>query len=378
VRAEFERRRLQEERQHSEKLESLGSLAGGIAHDMNNVLAAIMGMASALRANCSDQDLRARPLDSILHASSRGRDLVKGLTEFASKGLEEPRWFSLNDLVRKEAELLGHARLRQVRLELDLDPALPGIRGDASALGSTIMNLGINALDAMPDGGSLCFRSRTLDGPRIELTVTDTGCGMSPEVLARAVEPFFTTKPVGKGTGLGLARVYGTVKAHGGTVELQSRPGQGTCVRLLFPVHAAAPPAPDPATRAGDEGAHRPLSVLLVDDDMLIQDSTYALLEVMGHSTLAVSSGEEALARLEAGYRPDIVLLDMNMPGLGGAGTLPRLRALRPSLPVLLATGRVDQTALDLVQAHPNVTLLSKPFSMKELRLQLQARTEVG
>jgi CheY-like chemotaxis protein len=365
----------EEQLRQTQKLEAVGRLAGGIAHDMNNVLAAIMGMASALRANCSDQDLRARPLDSILHASSRGRDLVKGLTEFASKRLEEPRWFSLNDLVRKEAELLGHARLRQVRLELDLDPALPGIRGDASALGSTIMNLGINALDAMPDGGTLCIRSRTLDGPRIELTVTDTGCGMPPEVLARAVEPFFTTKPVGKGTGLGLARVYGTVKAHGGTVELQSRPGQGTCVRMLFPVEVAAPQLPDPAASPLPEGGHRQLSVLLVDDDDLIQGSTHALLEVMGHRTVTVSSGEAALVQLEAGYQPDIVLLDMNMPGLGGAGTLPRLRALRPPLPVLLATGRVDQTVLDLVQAHPNVTLLSKPFGIKELRQQLQART---
>jgi CheY-like chemotaxis protein len=161
-------------------------------------------------------------------------------------------------------------------------------------------------------------------------------------------------------------------------VELQSQPGQGTCVRLLFPVEAAAPRPPDPTASAQPEGGYRTLSVLLVDDDDLIQGSTRALLEVMGHRTVAVSSGEEALAQLEAGHQPDIVLLDMNMPGLGGAGTLPRLRALRPALPVLLATGRVDQTVLDLVQAHPNVTLLSKPFSMKELRQQLQARTEGG
>ena len=374
VRAEFERRRLQEERQHSEKLESLGSLAGGIAHDMNNVLAAIMGMASALRSACADQDPQTRPLDSILHASSRGRDLVKGLTDFARKGLDEPQWFDLNELVRKEAELLGHAKLRQVQLTLDLDPALPRFLGDASALGSTIMNLGINALDAMPDGGSLCIRSRALDGPKIELTVTDTGCGMPPEVLARAMEPFFTTKPVGKGTGLGLARVYGTIKAHGGTVELESQPGQGTSVLMRFPASAPAPRPADPDARPPSGDQPRPLSVLLVDDDELIQSSTHALLDVLGHATVAVSSGEEALARLEAGFEPDIVLLDMTMPGLGGAGTLPRLRLLRPALPVLLATGRADQTVLDLVQAYPMVTLLSKPFSIRELRLQLETR----
>jgi signal transduction histidine kinase len=358
------------ERQRSEKLESLGSLAGGIAHDMNNVLAAIMGMASALRSTCADQDLRARPLDSILHASSRGRDLVKGLTDFASKGLDEPRWFDLNELLRKEVALLGQARLRQVQLVLDLDPGLPRVLGDASALGSTIMNLGINALDAMPEGGTLTFKSGALPDGRIELTVTDTGCGMAPDVLARAMEPFFTTKPMGKGTGLGLARVYGTARAHGGSLELQSQPGQGTCVRLLLPGGPGTPRTADPGPPA--EAEPRALRVLLVDDDDLIQGSTQALLEVMGHTAVTVSSGEEALARLEAGYQPDIVLLDMNMPGLGGAGTLPRLRVLRPALPVLLATGRADQAALDLVHSYPKVTLLTKPFSLRELRQQLK------
>jgi PAS domain S-box-containing protein len=370
VRAELERRRLQEERQHSEKLESLGSLAGGMAHDMNNVLAAIMGMASALRAGCTDQDPRAQSLDSILHASGRGRDLVKALTDFARKGLEEPHWFDLNEILRKEADLLGHARLRQIDLVLDLDPALPKVLGDASALGSAIMNLGINALDAMPSGGTLRFRSRALADGSIRLEVSDTGQGMTPEVLARAMEPFYTTKPVGKGTGLGLARVYGTVKAHGGTLELQSEPGRGTTVRILFPADPAAPPAVTAEPSA--EGGQRPLHVLLVDDDDLIQGSTHALLDILGHDTVAVYSGEEALARLEAGYQPDIVLLDMNMPGLGGAGTLPRLRLLRPGLPVLLATGRADQSALDLVRGYPKVKLLSKPFGMKELRHQLE------
>ena len=369
VRAEFERRRLQEERQHSEKLESLGSLAGGMAHDMNNVLAAIMGMASALRAKCADQDPQARPLDTILHASGRGRDLVRALTEFARKGLEEPHWFDLNDILRKEAELLGHARLRQSDLLLDLDPALPMFLGDASAMGSAIMNLGINALDAMVGGGTLRFQSRTLASGAIELTVSDTGQGMTPEVLARAMEPFYTTKPVGKGTGLGLARVYGTVKAHGGTLELQSEPGRGTTVRILLPADPAAPGAAGAEPRAS--GAQRSLNILLVDDDELIQGSIQALLDVLGHATVAVNSGEAALVKLEAGYQPDIILLDMNMPGLGGAGTLPRLRLLRPDLPVLLTTGRADQTALDLVRRYPKVTLLSKPFGMNELRQQL-------
>jgi len=376
VRAEFERRRLQEERQHSEKLESLGSLAGGMAHDMNNVLAAIMGLASALRSACGDEDPRARALDGILHASGRGRDLVKALTEFAHKGLEEPGWFDLNELLHKEAELLGHARSRRVDLLFDLDPALPMIFGDASALGSAIINLGVNALDAMPDGGTLGMRTRVRPGAGVELVVSDTGQGMTPEVLARAMEPFYTTKPLGQGTGLGLARVYGTVKAHQGTLELRSEPGRGTSVLILLPIGGTGPAAPDAPVPAGPRA--RPLKVLLVDDDDLIRDSTHALLDALDHDTVVVDSGEAALARLESGYQPEVVLLDMHMPGLGGAGTLPRLRLLRPELPVLLTTGRADPAVLELVRSQRMVSLLTKPFGIRELRQHLERLSRDG
>jgi signal transduction histidine kinase len=377
VQAESERRRLQEERQHSEKLESLGSLAGGVAHDMNNVLAAIMGLTSALRSTCPDEDPRAKSLESILHASHRGRELVKALTDFARKGLEEPRQLDLNKTLREEVELLLHAKSPEVQVVLDLDPSLPPILGDAPALGSAIINLAINALDAMPGGGTLSFRSRSLAAGRIELVVADTGHGMTPEVLARAMEPFFTTKPVGKGTGLGLARVYGTVKAHGGSVEIRSQPGQGTSVRMVFPATGIPAQSLEPWAETPPARLRRPLDVLLVDDDDLIRSSTQALLEVLGHQSNTASSGEEGLAKLEAGYLPDVVILDMNMPGLGGAETLLRLRVLRPTLPVLLATGLADQIVLDLIKVFPNVTLLAKPFTLKELQKHLES-TGVG
>ncbi len=372
VQAESERRRLQEERQHSEKLESLGSLAGGVAHDMNNVLAAIMGLTSALRSTCPDEDPRAKSLESILHASNRGRELVKALTDFARKGLEEPRQLDLNKTLRKEVELLLHAKSPEVQVVLDLDPCLPTILGDAPALGSAIINLGINALDAMPGGGTLSFRSRSLGAGRVELVVADTGHGMTPEVLARAMEPFFTTKPVGKGTGLGLARVYGTVKAHGGSVEIRSLPGQGTSVRMVFPATGIPAQSLEPWAETPPARLRRPLDVLLVDDDDLIRSSTQALLEALGHQSNTASSGEEGLAKLEAGYLPDVVILDMNMPGLGGAETLLRLRVLRPALPVLLATGLADQVVLDLIKVFPKVTLLAKPFTLRELQKHLE------
>jgi len=172
-----------------------------------------------------------------------------------------------------------------------------------------------------------------------------------------------------KGTGLGLTMVYGIVKAHRGQLELRSEPGRGTLVKLRFPSHGAAAQAPAAPRLPLSPGKAR--KVLLVDDDPLLQSSTGILLALLGHVATVAASGEEALAQLQEGLEPDVVILDLNMPGLGGAGTLPRLRALRPELPVLLATGRVDQTALDLVAGHARVTLMSKPFSFDELREKL-------
>jgi CheY-like chemotaxis protein len=166
--------------------------------------------------------------------------------------------------------------------------------------------------------------------------------------------------------------VYSTVKAHQGQMEIQSEPGHGTRVMIRFPVCEAVPRLPESVAEICPEPSTRGLRVLLVDDDELIQRSTLAILEALGHRVTAVLNGEAALAHLEAGYQPDVVILDMNMPGLGGAGTLPRLRALNPTVPVLLATGRVDQFATDVAAGHPFVTLLSKPFGKRELQKQLE------
>jgi len=182
----------------------------------------------------------------------------------------------------------------------------------------------------------------------------------------RAPSPFFTTKETGKGTGLGLSMVYSTVKAHQGELEIQSEAGRGTCVRMRFPSCAAGDRPAEPLAADRQETPMPRLKVLLVDDDELIQSAVQATLEALGHTVVPAPSGEAALALLDTG--PDLAILDMNMPGLGGAGTLPLLRAQRPGLPVLLATGRVDQTALDLARDFPGVTLLAKPFGMEDLR----------
>jgi CheY-like chemotaxis protein len=190
------------------------------------------------------------------------------------------------------------------------------------------------------------------------------------------MDPFFTTKEVGKGTGLGLSMVYSTVKAHHGQLEIESEPGKGTRVRMFFPACTPSTRASSPVAEPQGQSSIEGLRVLLVDDDELIQSSTQAILAALGHITTAAQSGEEALGKIEGGLQPDVVILDMNMPGLGGAGTLPRLRAIIPKVPVLLSTGRIEQSALDLVSAHPGVTLLSKPFSLKELQQHLKSRRQ--
>ena len=372
VLADEERARLQNQLQQSQKMESLGSLAGGVAHDMNNVLGAILGMASATLETQPVGSPTHRAFDTITQAATRGGKMVRSLLSFARQSPVEERVVDMNAILREEVAMLERTTLGKVRLELDLEEDLRPIRGDAAALTHAVMNLCVNAVDAMPEGGTLTLRTRNADPDWIEVGVTDTGIGMSREVLDKAMDPFFTTKDVGKGTGLGLSLVYKTVQTHRGQVELRSEPGQGTAVRLRFP--AFEPPAQEvqsePAPIAGS--AARALEVLVVDDDDLIQSSMRTMLEFMGHRPEGATSGEEALAQLEAGYEPDLVILDMNMPGLGGAGTLPKLRALRPTTPVLLATGRVDQSASELAQTHPFVTLLSKPYSMDELRQRME------
>ena len=373
VAAEAERRRLLLDLQHADKMESLGSLAGGVAHDINNVLAAIMGMASLLREAAPDPPAQAKALDTITLACTRGRDVVRSLLNFSRKDLESVAQVDLNIIAKEMVLLLAHSTLSRVQLVTEFQEPLGLIQGDGGALSHALINLCVNAVDAMPDGGRLVLRSRNLDPQWVQMEVEDNGCGMTREVHEKAVNPFFTTKPQGKGTGLGLSMVYSTVKAHGGRLEIESRPGQGTCVRMKFPAGAPERRDSEPARETAPQADLRSLQVLLVDDDEMIRIATLALLDALGCAATAFCSGEEALAHLAAGARPHVIILDLNMPGLGGAGTLPRLRALCPAVPVLLATGRVDQAAQDLAEGDPRVTLLPKPFGLGQLRRTLGA-----
>jgi len=374
-RMERERHRLEAQLQQAQKMESMGSLAGGVAHDMNNVLGAIMGIASAQLESQPQGSPVYRAFDTILKASDRGGKMVRSLLSFARQSLAENQELDLNAILRDEVSLLERTTLSRIRLEMDLAEDLRPMRGDGNALNHAFMNLCVNAVDALPENGRLTLRTRNLANGWIEAEVEDSGHGMPPEVLERAMDPFFTTKEQGKGTGLGLSLVYSTVKAHGGQLRIQSVPGQGTRVSLQFPSISPKDPVREASIEDQIVAPVVRLSVLVVDDDEMIRSSILAILEVLGHGGAEASRGEEALAMLEAGLHPDVVILDMNMPGLGGVGTLPGIRALRPVLPILLATGRVDQVALDLLKQHSGVTLLSKPFGVKDLKVQLDAIT---
>ncbi|MDR3682160.1 MAG: PAS domain S-box protein [Geothrix sp.] len=371
--AEEQNARLQAQLQQAQKMESLGTLSGGIAHDMNNVLGAILGLASANLELQPQGSPAHRSFETIVKAATRGGEMVRSLLAFARQSQAEDRVLDVNAILREEVKLLERTTLSRVCLEVDLEPDLHPIRGDASALINTFMNLCVNAVDAMPEQGTLTLRTRNLDSEWIEVVVEDTGAGMPGDVLSRAMEPFFTTKGVGKGTGLGLSMVYSTVRAHRGQIEIHSAPGQGTQVQMRFPACERAAEAAGLGAGAPAEAPKGAMAILLVDDDELIQSSMETILRTLGHSVITSSSGEEALTAVEAGFEPDVVILDMNMPGLGGTGTLPRLRALLPSVPILLSTGRTDQAALDLAGAHPLVTLLPKPFAIQDLQQCLAA-----
>ncbi len=375
--AEELQRKLDAERHQMQKLDSLGSLASGVAHDMNNVLGAIQAMTETVAGRVGDDAFLADRLALIGRACARGRDLVRGLTHFARKDLREPEPLDLNAMVAEEVELLARTTLQKVVLVMDLAKDLPRVMGEGGTLSSALMNLCVNAVDAMPGGGTLTLRTRRAPSGRVEVRVEDTGEGMTEAVQARALEPFFTTKPIGKGTGMGLSLAYATLQAHGGTLAIQSAPGQGTQVTLSLPACENQPgPAPAPEPPPAPSG---PLRILMVDDDPLILSTIPDLLEALGHAVDTAPSGGEALVRIRSADDLDLVILDLNMPGMNGVETLKALRQLRPRLPVLMATGFLDGDTGEILARDGHALSILKPFSKAQLeRRLLEIRTLAG
>ena len=372
-----ERKRLEAEREdlaiqlnQAQELKHLASLAGGIAQDMNDVLGAILALATVHADTLPRENPVHHAFEIIAKAATRGGDLVRSLVTFARQRPIEERAVDLNALLSNEVRLLDRIILSRVELVLDLDPTLKPILGDASSLLRALLNLCVNAMDAMPEGGILTLRSRNGADETVEVQVLDTGIGMSPEAQAQVFDPYYTTKDGGKTSGLGLVLVRGIVAAHRGQLHIESRVGHGTCIFLRFP---ACQEAPQPLCASLPIASGQALTVLLVDDDDLVQEALTMLLEELGHQRYAASRGEDALALLEGGLRPDLIILDVNMPGLGGSQTLAQISRTWPEIPVLLATGRVDPAVFELLDKHPDVGLLTKPFTHEELVEKLGA-----
>jgi CheY-like chemotaxis protein len=360
----------------SQRMESLCSFAGGIAHDMSHVLRTI-ATAAVSQQGLSTAKSAVGSTDQILQACEHARNLVRGLLDFSRCDLLDAQPVDLNAILDEQIQLLGHGIAPNLRVERDYDRTSPSVSGDAFALGGAFMQLILNALGAMPSGGTLTLRTRMhrREG-EVAVEIQDTGCGMPKEVLDRAMEPFFTTHPRGKELGLGLPAVYGAVKAHHGAIEICSEPGRGTTVQITVPVERD--PTASDAWPATDDKAKAGLHILLVDDDHLVQTAISAQLRRLGHSVILANHGQEALEKLQDGAAVDLVLLDIDMPVLSGGETLPRLRALRPTLPVIIETGNMDQAVEQLGERFSDVAVLSRPFRLAELEAALAPWVEKG
>ncbi|ODP36329.1 ATP-binding protein [Sphingomonas turrisvirgatae] len=348
----------------AQKLETIGQLTGGVAHDFNNLLTPITGALDLLGRRYADDPRSARLLDGALQSAERAKTLVQRLLGFARRQALETRPVDLAALIGDMRDLITSSIGPAIELVIDAPAGLPAALADPNQLELAILNLCVNARDAMPNGGTLTLALDQADG-FVRLSVIDTGIGMDAATLARAVEPFYSTKELGKGTGLGLSMVHGLAAQLGGTFDLQSTPGHGTRADLALPVADAAADATDRRAVTATDESFRALSILLVDDEELVRAGTAEMLRDMGHRVTQASGGGEALARLADDATFDIVVTDYMMPRMDGAALAAHVRERHPALPVLVVTGYAGG---DLDIGLPQ---LAKPFRQADLRAAL-------
>lgn len=359
-----------------QKMESLGQLTGGVAHDFNNLLMVILGNLNLLRRRLPDDPRVLRLIDGAVQGAERGATLTKRMLAFARRQALKPETIELNRLVGGMEEMLQRTLGPTIRISTEFEADLPPIRVDPNQLELALLNLALNARDAMPVGGSLSISARcrlagygpsTLQqGEYVCLSVADTGTGMDDITLKRATEPFFTTKGAGKGTGLGLSMVHGLAAQSGGAMDITSRLGNGTTVDLWLPVSERAAVRPvDQADLRAASGQRR--RVLVVDDDALIAAATAAMLEDLGHVVIETTSGHQALDVLSNNTSIELVITDHAMPGMTGTELARRIRDSWPDLPIILATGYADLPNGE----DPGLPRLSKPYQQEELASQI-------
>jgi PAS domain S-box-containing protein len=368
------REKAQEQLRQAQKMETIGQLTGGVAHDFNNLLMAVMGNLDLLRKRLPADPRLHRLVDGALQGAERGASLTQRLLAFARQQDLRAVPVDLCALIQGMIDLLERSLGPRIALRLDLPPGLPPARADANQLELAVLNLTINARDAMPDGGTIDLRvceykasgdPQLKPGRYLKLSVIDSGTGMPPEILQRAVEPFFSSKPLGKGTGLGLSMVHGLAVQLGGALQLASTEGEGTTASLVLPLATRVAQAEAPKPRP--QQTRRTAVILFVDDDPLIALSTTEMLEDLGHRVIGANSGRDALDIVRSEQPIDLMMTDHVMPGMTGIELAVASRKLRPSMPILLATGYAE-----LPEGAPlELPRLAKPYHQDQLRERL-------
>ncbi len=366
---------------HSQKMEAIGQLTGGIAHDFNNLLTAIIGSLEIVERRVSDQSVQ-RLIRNAMHGAQRGASLTQRMLVFARRQELDVQPVDLPALVRGMGDMLERSLGPSMLIEIRFPINLPWVKTDPNQLEMALLNLMVNARDAMPQGGPIAVAARPetiansdgqlQPGPYVCLSVTDTGEGMDEDTLSRAIEPFFTTKEVGKGTGLGLAMVHGLVKELGGSLVLKSQKGQGTTVELWLPVAEKSPVAAAKTTAPALAENAPLLTVLVVDDDPIVLTNMAAMLDDLGHKVFEAASGLEALAILHRESAIQLVLTDQAMPQMTGLQLIEEIKTGWPKLPVILATGYAERpSGTDSLQIT-----LAKPFLQYDLARAVKAALE--
>src|SRR5690606_6738766 len=378
------------------KLEAVGRLAGGIAHDFNNILTAVGGHAALLLEEIPPGDPLRADLEEIKRGVDRATSLTRQLLAFSRKQVLKPRVLDLTSVVAETEQMLRRLIGEDIDLRTSAEPGLGRVLADPGQIQQVILNLAVNARDAMPDGGRLSIELANVDvdeemarrhvpeqppGRYVRLTVSDTGTGIPHHIQPHIFEPFFTTKEKGKGTGLGLSTVYGIVKQSGGFIWVYSEPGQGATFKIYLPrvdAPAEQTPAPQPevAAHAGEE------TILLVEDEPAVRDLAQRILRRKGYRVIVASNGREALDLVERQEGPiGLLVTDLIMPQMDGRELAQRLAALRPGLPVLFMSGYTGDTIAQRGVLDPDVAFIEKPFSpeglARKVREILDARVAV-
>ena len=379
-----ERKKLEHELRQAQKMESLGTLAGGIAHDFNNLLAIINGYSEFCQQGHHEPAVLQKSLREIHRAAMRASGLVRQILTFSRKTEVKFAAVDLNQLARDLVTLMAETFPRTVTIQLDLQDRLPPLLADHNQVQQIVLNLCVNARDAMPSGGAITLSTRAFSGPSLRrfgidgqrdyacLQVVDTGVGMTPEVRQRIFEPFFTTKQGNQGTGLGLAVVYGIVVAHHGYIEVESSPGNGATFNVYLPLAESATATPAAAGPSEFPGGSE--SLLIVDDEESLRALLATALTRKGYQTVTASSGSEAIELIsDPGRHFDAVLLDLNMPGASGVDVLKNIRLNRPSLRVLVVSGHLTHKARIEFEQLGQRHFVQKPYRLDELGRHLRA-----